>query len=290
MPHVGGGWSRGGIALRKNYLIFAVACILILAVLAFAERKKKFFIGVVLIVLSATLAHILPIKFYEYRAHNTMGAGVPALSYIAMGLQGSGGWNGYHSDLYMRCNYQADMAKEISKQSIGESLAYMRENPMYAVDFFYQKQVGQWCNETYGFVYETVYLFDDRSEAAWEIYCGKWTDPLLKIMNVYQSAVYLGTLLFLIGRLWHWIKNKESRKNIMNTCGHLWEMVWIVTVIGGFLFSMMWEAASRYTLPYLVILTPYAAEGMYQILQKTMEILSKSAACRFLNRIKTMQK
>lgn len=137
----------GGIALRKNFLIFTVACILVLAVMFWAGRKKRLLACIVCVTLATLLGNTLPIKFYEYRAHNTMGDGVPAVSYIAMGLQGTGGWNGYHSDLYMKCGFQAEAAKKISIQSIKDSLAQMRADPLQAAQFFYQKQVGQWCDE-----------------------------------------------------------------------------------------------------------------------------------------------
>ncbi len=254
----------GSIALRKNYLIFAVACMIMMAILSFTEKKKKYIAALILIILTVVSANILPIKFYEYRAQNTMGDGVPAVSYIAMGLQDKGGWNGYHADLYMRCDYQADRAKEISVQSIKESLAYMRENPLYGIQFFYQKQTGQWCDATYGFMYETVYSFDNRTEKAWQVYCGKWTTPLVNIMNIHQSTVYVGALLFCVNEL---RRHRKKRKNDKNSCENyknLWTLVWMVTVIGGFMFTLIWEASPRYTLPYLVMLIPYAADGFCQ--------------------------
>lgn len=267
----------GGIALRKNFLIFAVACILVLGVMFWAGRKKRFLVCMVCVALAAFLANTLPIKFYEHRAHNTMGNGVPAVSYIAMGLQGTGGWNGYHSDLYMRCGFQAEEAKKISIQSVKDSMAQMRADPIQAVQFFYQKQVGQWCNETYGFTYETVYGFDDRTQEAWDIYCGKWTTPVLKTMNVYQSAVYLGALLYCVDSLAKWIRNRKKKESILDSHEDFWKLVWLVTMIGGFLFSMIWEAAARYTLIYLVMLTPYSAEGLYQESCKLLTVIKKCA-------------
>ena len=44
----------------------------------------------------------------------------------------------------------------------------------------------------------------------------------------------------------------------------------IITVIGGFLFHMMWEANSRYIFPYAMLLIPYAAFGFGNILEKNI--------------------
>ena len=43
---------------------------------------------------------------------------------------------------------------------------------------------------------------------------------------------------------------------------NLWQRVLTVTIIGGFLFYMFWEGGSRYTLPYMVCMLPYAAKGI----------------------------
>jgi len=249
----------GAIALRKNYLIYAIAVLLVMAVrLVVTEQKRFMAVGMATVFLVIAAANVLPIRFYELRAHNTMGEGVPAVSYIAMGLQGTGGWSGYHSGLYMECNYDAQLAKEISIQSIRESVSQMLQDPAYGVNFFYQKQIGQWCNETYGFIYETVYSFDNRTDAAWKIYSGEWTEPLCRIMNSYQSIVYMGALLFVAGSIWR----KSNRQSVKIQTELLWKEIWLVTFIGGFFFTMIWEAASRYTLPYLVMLTPYASQGL----------------------------
>lgn len=42
----------------------------------------------------------------------------------------------------------------------------------------------------------------------------------------------------------------------------LW-LPWIA-VFGGFLFSILWEAKSRYVFPYCVFMILYAPEGLYQ--------------------------
>ena len=73
------------------------------------------YLSLLLVLIAATIAGImLPRKFYECRAKNTMGEGVPAIAYIAMGMQweegrSPGGWNGYHSDLFMECSYDTDI-------------------------------------------------------------------------------------------------------------------------------------------------------------------------------------
>ena len=41
----------------------------------------------------------------------------------------------------------------------------------------------------------------------------------------------------------------------------------LIGIFGGILFTMLWEAKSRYVFPYLLLLLPYAAAGMYGLME-----------------------
>ncbi len=244
-----------GIMLRKNLSIFVVACVLVLLVTMLKEYKRECLYAVVGLILVTALMNWLPTKIYEMRADSTLGKGVTAYNYIAMGLQEteglSPGWNnGFHSTVVMENDYNTELADEISKQSIAESIDKMIKQPIYGCSFFYRKLVPQWCDPNFSCFYSTQLAFHNRTEAAWKIYDGAWTNTILQIMNGYQSILYLGLLLFCI---------KSLRK-----CT-LWQLVLGVTIIGGFLFLMLWEGGSRYTLPYMVCMLPYAAKGITEI-------------------------
>ena len=65
----------------------------------------------------------------------------------------------------------------------------------------------------------------------------------------------MGALLYVL----ELIVSKEIKKNKVKLC----TFVWLVAVIGGFLFSLVWEGGARYNLPYAVALIPYAATGIF---------------------------
>lgn len=255
----------GGVAVRKNTWIFLIACALVLGVLAFREKNGRLLLFVAaFLALSWLGGSYMPRAFYELRAGNTMGEGIPSISSIAMGLQDGGGthagtWNGYHSDLFMEYNYQGEIPKKLSRQSIHDSLSRMAANPAYAVDFFYRKQVMQWCYESYDCMSATRGLFENRTEAAWKCYQGEWYDGLCAVMGWHQNLVYVGVFLFCLRSAVRWCRRKKEPENASRM--DLWKLVLLVTVIGGFLFSLFWEGGSRYTMPYLVMLIPYAASG-----------------------------
>lgn len=58
-----------------------------------------------------------------------------------------------------------------------------------------------------------------------------------------------------------------------------------VVLVGGFLFSLLWEAKPRYVYPYFVILLPYATVGIaylaYGIKYTSQKLLCLSEKLRF---------
>lgn len=70
-------------------------------------------------------------------------------------------------------------------------------------------------------------------------------------MKIYQLVVY-GSILFLLIR-------KRKRWE------HIEKYVLLIAVFGGFLFSLMWEAKTRYVFPYLIMELPYIALGIKEL-------------------------
>lgn len=268
-----------GLLLRKNLLIFVIAVILVLTVLCLQHFEKKYLYPIVGLLLVTALTNMLPQKLYELRANNTMGDGVSAYNYIAMGLQEtegiSPGWNnGYHSTTLIENGYDTAVANEISKQSIRESLSYMWQNPSYACSFFFRKLVPEWCDENFSCLYSTSLVYYNRTDAAWKIYDGAWTLPVLQIMNAYQSIIYSGYLLFCIQAFIRRLHKKRIRCEAESSPQSLWKLLWLVTIIGGFIFCALWEGGSRYTLPYMVCMLPYAAAGISNIFPSKKESIA----------------
>lgn len=257
------------VAIRKNTLIFVIACVLVWLVVFVKEKRIHILLLLSVLISAAVSGIILPQKFYEYRARNIMGKGVPAVAYIAMGLQwdegrSPGGWNGYHSDLFIDCSFDSELTSQISAVEVQELLKYMAENPGYMGSFFYHKQIEQWEREDFLCFYETLEFYGSRTPAAWAIYQGEAKDKFLSVMSVHQSLVYMGGTCFCILAAVDWRK-KKSCGNSGSGAESLEKLVLLVTFIGGFLFSIMWEACPRYNLPYFIMLIPYAADGFADI-------------------------
>lgn len=256
----------GGL-VRKNLTIFVVACVLISGVLFVITLQKKNLYIVIGLLVVTWMAGSIPVKLYEFRAGNTMGDGVSAFNYVAMGLQEtpgiSPGWNnGYHSEVLIENGYNTASANELSKESIQSSLQYMVHHPAYAASFFFRKLVPEWCDESYSCLYSTSQRYYGRTDAAWRIYAGDRTEPVLGVMNAYQSVLYTGFFLFCIQAVVRRVRRRNKKIKEEYSGEALWKLVLMVTIIGGFLFYIFWEGGSRYTLPYMVCMLPYAAGGI----------------------------
>lgn len=53
-----------------------------------------------------------------------------------------------------------------------------------------------------------------------------------------------------------------------------------ITFIGGFLFSLLWEAKSRYNLPYMVLMIPCSAAAVSMLADAIVSVISSYFASR----------
>lgn len=253
--------SAIAILARKNTLIVLIA-LGIYAVLLCLKKKK---IQCLLIGLAAMAAAMLSVKavdvMYEYRSGYPGGIGIPSILYVGMGLQDTDGvagvYNRYHQTVFEENGFQQEPAARQGREYIRERLGEFAKNPGMAVDFFKRKLEGQWIEP----LFESLRSTESFPEGAIlpsyiaNLYYGKLYDMVWKISNYYQSIMYLAGLAFAISVGAAWWKKKE----IPTT---LW--LPMIAIVGGFLFSIIWEAQCRYVFPYYVFLALYVPEGLYE--------------------------
>ena len=103
------------------------------------------------------------------------------------------------------------------------------------------------------------------------IYTGKLATPFIHYCNIYQLAVYGGSLICLLV-LW---RRSKAGAPAAGSAAKLPFYMGMIAVLGGFLFHMVWEANSRYIFPYFLLMLPYAAQGLgifYETVQKHRNI------------------
>ncbi len=245
------------VMLRKNSLILIIAVILTALLEALKSRRKDLLLFALLCLICSL--SILPVtqKFYEYRAGSTLKSGVPAMSYFAMGMQessrGNGWYNGFNFETYQNTDMDTAATNEISRQFIARRMAYLREHPDYAVDFYWNKYLSQWADGTYASRQATLATFGGRHPLVESVYSGENSRFYIGYCNIYQNVLYLGCFIGIMSAL---LKKGKHR---------LYVWLSMIGAFGGFLFHMLWEANSRYIFLYGLLLLPYAAQGIAEI-------------------------
>lgn len=241
------------VMLRKNNLILITAVFIVVFLQWLKSRRKSLLVFSLLCALCCF--SILPLvqKSYELRAGSRLSSGVPAISYLAMGMQESSraeGWyNGFNFETYRGTGLDTDATARLSREAIRSRLAYFKQHPAYALNFYLHKHLSQWADGTYASRQATLATFGGRSRFMQDLYEGKYSVLFISYSNVYQNVLYLGALLFCIFGMC------RPRRN------DLPEYLGMIGVTGGFLFHMIWEANSRYILLYSLLLMPYCARG-----------------------------
>lgn len=263
------------VALRKNSLIVIIAVLLTLVWEWLRVHRNQLLLYAILLLVGSF--SILPCiqKIYEYRADNVLSTGVPAISYVAMGMQessrGNGWYNGFNFYTFESSNLDTSITASKSREAIQDSLSAFRKNPGYAFQFYKDKFLSQWTDGSYFCRQATLAHTDGRSRIIESLYTGSLSLSFNHYCNIYQLLIYIGALLCLL-----WLSSGHSRSGQQSPS--LLPYIGMIAVLGGFLFHMVWEANSRYILPYFLLLLPYAAMGLsnlYTILSQKISHLSR---------------
>lgn len=256
--------------LRMNVLIFIMGVVIYLILDIISEKKEiKKTVIKILIILGFIIISMLPTELIKNHFCNicsfNKSESFPTLGYLYMGMSEKSenpGWFNFRqaSHAYYR---GAKEATEIYKEGISERLNYFSNNIGEAVDFYIRKTASMWTENTYGAV---IYNISDTFISADNIN-EELDEKVLDAgsgIQIYQKALVLiifgGSILIII----------QNRKNISNEV-----LLLLMIFIGGFLFHTMWEAKSRYIIPYIVVLIPIVGIKINRInIKEKIRILS----------------
>lgn len=258
---------------RMNTWIVLIAVAIGMVLFAMNQRNiRPLLVGLCVILVAAGSVKSVD-AFYEHRSGLESGVGIPAILWIAMGLQKTDGnpgvYNRYQQSVFADCNFEQEPAKEIGKQYIKERLAEMKDDPEYTKDFFTKKVEMQWLEPLFESLIATESFDEDKVVPGWldSLYYGKLHDLIWKLSNYYQSVVYVALLGLVVTCFW--------------TKRYSWQSVvaWIplIAFLGGFLFSIMWENQCRYVMPYYVFMVMYAAVGLGRIAESVNAVIKRFA-------------
>lgn len=230
--------------MRMNSLIFIIGTTMYLIFSLLKEIKNKNWkqnLIATCVILMYIIISILPAglvqNYYLGKYNMDKKAEYPTISYILMAMEESWRGNGWYNEA--RGEYalkNIEQAKEEYVDEVKQRLAYFAQNPGYTLEFYTKKVTSMWTENTYSAIRSNIVKENDPIENG------------TNILMFYQKALLLVICVCCIVFL---IKN---RKDISL------EALFLITIfIGGFAFHILWEAKSRYIIPYIVVLIPIAS-------------------------------
>lgn len=248
--------------LKMNCLIYlvAIACFMLYDALDLwlvrKESCRKWMASVAFVLVMAFSVwgcNFVTEKYVEHLSGYDMPEGEVMLSWVVMGLQeaprGPGNYNGYNGNVFFDNHFDTELANEQALIDLKMIVKKMLENPLdRGVDFFARKTAYQWNDPTF----ISLERMRGRKSAisisapVQSMIEGQGSVMLSVYLNFAQTWILAGMLLYLL-------LNRKNRD--------LSELMVAVVFLGGYLFHLVWESSASYTIPYFVLLIPYAVKG-----------------------------
>lgn len=239
--------------MRMNSLIFIIATVIYLLLNLFKEITKKPWkenlvnsLVIVMYIVIAIIPAGLVKNYYLDKYNMDKSKAYPNESYFLMAMEES--WRGfgwYNEDIGEPALKKPEGKKQEYQERIKERLKYFAENPGDAFNFYTKKLASMWAENTYSAV---------RSNLT------KENDPL---ENIYNPLEFYQKVLLIMTCTCSLIVLIQNRKDLSL------EVIFLITIfLGGFAFHILWEAKSRYIIPYIVVLIPVAAIEIKKYIRK----------------------
>ncbi len=255
--------------VRNNSLIILVAVGIVLCIHALKEANPRGMIWLLVMFLLVSGSQHAIHAYYEKISGIQVSEGVPYISWVRMGLQdswtGPGWFDNTSIEMYAAHGYDTEQTILAEKELLQGMLKDMWENKPQSIDFFRRKILSQWNSPGYYYTYEAR-TFDCEQYELPNFVRRIYYDNeafVQTFLNRYQFLVYFyaGLLAVLL------LLDKKKR-------GCLTEHLLYIAIIGGFLFTIIWESGSRYVLPYLMYMLPLAGMGICRLV-KMLDMIFK---------------
>ncbi len=243
------------MAAKPNAAVAALALLICALLHGLQNRDWKIVLLAVGSLLLGRGVLSLIISWYAARSGVTFRYDITMTARLAMGMQDSliapGWYNGYTE---MSCPPEMTLEKEKAQAmaDIAARLCWMRENPALTAKFYKEKLLTMWLDPAY----ESMWMgavsrkLGAMNGLANEIYRDNTAihRAMMAYMNAAQNVVFglaaLGGVRLM------------KRKNDMAA------LALPVTILGGVLYHLLFEAKAQYAYPYMVYMLPLAAAGL----------------------------
>ena len=235
---------------RMNSLIFVIATVIYLLFNLFTKitsKTAKENITNALVIVIYVVMSVLPAKlvndYYINKDNLDENKAYPNISYILMGMSESWRGNGwYNEDIGEPALKNPQGIKEEYENKIKDRLTYFSQNIGYTFRFYTMKLASMWSENTYSVVRLNL-LHESEDD-----YLNVIKEPLAFYQKALLILMCVCSIIVLI----------QNRKNLSP------EIIYLLLIfMGGFAFHIIWEAKSRYIIPYIVVLIPIASVQIF---------------------------
>lgn len=255
-------------ALRNN---FAIALIAMVLYHLFFETRKRVGVYILLgfLVLNFTVNY--GIKTYtESVTKLPVSEGNPKSMWIAMSTKpdnralNAGWYTNWVTKVMKQYNYNYKKIDEVAKTQISLNFEYFFSHPKEMLSYFSEKFFTTWLEPSFQAFWSgprEIYNQPSYNSFVRSIYNkGSIYEGLFTFMNSILVLIYVSTLYYLV-------MMKKNRKYFL----------FLIYILGGVLFHLMWETKSQYVYPYVFMLLPIVVEVIYSIYKKRLlQIETKS--------------
>ena len=269
-----GKWHQGLLAvlllalsvlLKLNSLIVVVAVLAVLFVGFVRKPAVKSAVLAFLLIVCVSAGSALPQKLYEKRSGEDFGSGIPKISWLAMGLHESSSCSGWYNPTYTTTayrlsGYDAEATSKIAAEAIDRRLEAFSGDLIECERFFGRKFLSQWNEPSYQGLWNNQ-LRDHYSDPGlmYQLLCHRMERGVKAIMKIYQQLVFFGFTLGLL-RIFR-------RRDMIFALLPL-------TVLGGMLYHLLFEAKSQHSQCYFIMMLPVAAYGFARLYELIMDTKS----------------
>jgi len=244
------------VFLRTNFLILVLAMGIVMLIKLLQEFHWQNLALVAALGLGCGILQLTLWGLYANKSQQDAPA-IPALLYIVMGLnddhQRAGWHNEYEYTTFAQLDDNPAAAKGKAYADLKMYLELYKNDPDYMVDFFVRKMNSQWNAPMYQSLIMNSRVTGEQLPPVRDLYRnGRLTVLLETGMKLYQLLLYGSILFLLIFRRQKFLRIEQYLP--------------LIAVFGGFLFSLLWEAKTRYTFPWLLMQLPYMAMGVNELL------------------------
>ncbi|MCL1903781.1 MAG: glycosyltransferase family 39 protein [Oscillospiraceae bacterium] len=253
---------------HSNIIVLVSFCIIIILNLLkrniFKKAPRIMFKSITVLLLAVIFGSVitsLTIWQYEKRANIEMSDGVPTTAYLLMGFNEAGIAPGWHNSspfgAYGDNDRNKSAAAAQNMEAFRERLKELSEDPSYTMDFFFHKFTSQWNEPTYQSIWTNQvrgYNEDKTGIAAYVCDPDEGEQSTKKFLSLYNTFIFT---MFSAGLIFM-LKKRENK---------IVFALFPLIILGGFLYHILLEAKSQFSIFYFVMMLPVAGYGLFNVVK-----------------------